>query len=149
LEADLPLVFREAHAAPDKKKINEEWFVLENTGAASINTRGLQVLSGKKGQRGSFLGTIDPGFMLQPGEKIVIASGSPGKKSHGEPPVPEKMRVYHLLQREPILRGDGTIIRFALNQMEIARLIFDSAAPLGVAPLPAAPLGIGADEAKK
>jgi hypothetical protein len=139
----LPLVFREAHAAPDKKKINEEWFVLENTGAASINTRGLQVLSGKKGQRGSFLGTIDPGFMLQPGEKIVIASGSPGKKAHGEPPVPEKMRVYHLLQREPILRGGGTVIRFALNQMEIARLVFD----------PAAPAGIGADvendEAKK
>ena len=134
----MPLVFREAHAAPDKKKINEEWFVLENTGAASINTRGLQVLSGKKGQRGSFLGTIDPGFMLQPGEKIVIASGSPGKKAHGEPPVPEKMRVYHLLQRECILHGGGTLIRFTLNQMEIARLVFD----------PAAPSGIGKDEEK-
>jgi hypothetical protein len=128
----MPLVFREAHAAPDKKKINEEWFVLENTGASAINTRGLQVLSGKKGQRGSFLGTIDPGFMLQPGEKIVVASGSPGKKSHGEPPTPEKMRVYHLLQREAILHGAGTIIRFALNQMEIARVTFDPAAPNGV-----------------
>ena len=127
------LVFREAHAAPDKKKINEEWFVLENTGASSINTRGLQVLSSKAGQRGSFLGTIDPGFMLQPGEKIVIASGSPGKKSHGEPPVPEKMRVYHLLQREGLLRGAGTIIRFAMNQMEIARLVYDPAAPNGIA----------------
>jgi hypothetical protein len=128
----LPLVFREAHPAPDKKKLNEEWFVLENTGAASVNTRGLQVLGGKKGQRGSFLGTIDPGFMLQPGEKIVIASGSPGKKSHGEPPAPEKMRVYHLLQREPLLHGAGTTLRFTLNQMEIARLVFDPAAPNGV-----------------
>jgi hypothetical protein len=128
----LPLVFREAHAAPDKKKINEEWFVLENTGAASINTRGLQVLAGKKGQRGSFLGTIDPGFMLQPGEKIVVASGSPGKKSQGETPVPDKMRVYHLLQRECLLQGGGTTIRFTLNQMEIARLLFDPAAPGGV-----------------
>lgn len=128
----MSLVFREAHAAPDKKKINEEWFVLENTGASAVNTRGLQVLSGKAGQRGSFLGTIDPGFMLQPGEKICIASGSPGKKSQGEPPAPEKMRVYHLLQRERLLQGAGTIIRLALNQMEIARLTFDPDSPTGV-----------------
>jgi hypothetical protein len=128
----LPLIFREAHAAPDKKRINEEWFVLENTGASAINTRGLQVLSGKAGQRGSFLGTIDPGFMLQAGEKILVASGSPGKKSQGEPPVPEKMRVYHLLQRERLLNGAGTIIRLAMNQMEIARLVYDPAAPDGV-----------------
>ena len=134
----MSLVFREAHAAPDKKKLNEEWFVLENTGASAINTRGLQVLQGHvdriKGQRGSFLGTIDPGFMLQPGEKILLASGSPGKKSQGEPPAPEKMRVYHLLQRERLLQGAGTIIRLALNQMEIARLVFDPTAPNGVAP---------------
>ena len=128
----MPLVFREAHAAPDKKKLNEEWFILENTGASSINTRGLQVLTGKPGQRGSFLGTIDPGFMLQPGEKILVASGSPGKKSHGEPPAADKMRVYHLLQREGLLRGAGTIIRFTLNQMEIAKLIYDPAAPNGI-----------------
>jgi hypothetical protein len=132
----MPLVFREAHAAPDKKKINEEWFILENTGASAINTRGLQVLSGKTGQRGSFLGTIDPGFMLQPGEKIVLASGSPGKKAHGEPPTPEKMRVYHLLQRERLLQGTGTIIRFTLNQMELARLVYDSEAPNGIRPEP-------------
>jgi hypothetical protein len=133
----MSLVFREAHAAPDKKKLNEEWFVLENTGASAINTRGLQVLQGHvdriKGQRGSFLGTIDPGFMLQPGEKILLASGSPGKKSQGEPPAPEKMRVYHLLQRERLLQGAGTIIRLALNQMEIARLTFDPSTPTGVA----------------
>jgi hypothetical protein len=131
----MPLVFREAHAAPDKKKINEEWFILENTGASAINTRGLQVLSGhidRNKNRGSFLGTIDPGFMLQPGEKILVASGSPGKKAHGEPPTPEKMRVYHLLQREGILRGAGTIIRFTLNQMEIAKLVYDPASPNGV-----------------
>ena len=135
----MPLVFKEAHAAPDKKKINEEWFILENTGASAVNTRGLQVLSGKAGQRGSFLGTIDPGFMLQPGEKILVASGSPGKKSQGEPPTPEKMRVYHLLQRERLLQGAGTIIRLSLNQMEVARLVYD----------PAAPGGVGADKADK
>ena len=52
----MALLFREAHAAPDKKKINEEWFILENAGAQSINTGGLQVIAARKGKRGSVLG---------------------------------------------------------------------------------------------
>ena len=82
----MPLLFREAHATADKKQLNGEWFVLENAGATSVSTAGLQVISGKKGKRGSVLGVIDPGFMLQPGEKILVVSGIPGKKSHGPPP---------------------------------------------------------------
>ena len=129
----MPLVFREAHAAPDKKRINEEWFVLENTGASAVSTAGLQVAAGRKGKRPSVLGVIDPGFMLQPGEKILVVSGYPGKKSHGDPPARDGMRTYHLLQREGLLQGDGTIIRLTLNQAEVARLVFDSKAPTGVA----------------
>ena len=135
----MPILFREAHPAPDKKRINEEWFVLENDGGTSVSTAGLSVLSGKKGRRPSLLGVIDPGFMLQPGEKILVVSGVPGKKSHGEPPAREGMRVYHLFQRDALLQGDGTIIRLAMNQMEVARLVFDPSAPTGVAaPAPAA-----------
>jgi hypothetical protein len=129
----VPLMFREAHAAPDKKRINEEWFVLENEGATAINTRGLQVISGKQGKRGSVLGVIDPGFMLQPGEKILVVSGFPGKKSHGDPPEREGMRTYHMLQREPLLQGPGTLLRLAMNQLEVARLTYDPAAANGVA----------------
>ena len=130
----MALVFREAHAASDKKKINEEWFVLENSGASTISTAGLQVIGAKKGKRGSLLGVIDPGFTLQPGEKILVVSGYPGKKSHGDPPARDGMRTYHLLQRERLLQGDGTIIRLALNQVEVARLVYDPKAPSGVAP---------------
>ena len=101
-------LFREAHAAPDKKQINLEYFILENAGATSINTGGLQVIAAKKGKRGSVLGVIDPGFMLQPGEKILVVSGVPGKKSHGEPPAREGMRTYHLFQRDALLHGQGT-----------------------------------------
>lgn len=129
----MPLVFREAHAAPDKKRINEEFFILENTSATAINTHGLQVIQSRKGQRGSVLGMLDPGFMLQGGEKIILVTGLPGKRAHGEPPTRDGLRVYHLLQRESILRGAGTIIRLALNQMEVARLEFDPGAPDGVA----------------
>lgn len=135
----MALVFREAHAAPDKKKINEEYFILQNDGATAINTARLQVISskvprpGQKQQRGSLLGIIDPGFMLQPGEKILVVSGVPGKKSHGDPPEREGMRTYHLFQQARLLEGGGTIIKLALNQMEVAKLIFDPATETGVA----------------
>ena len=132
----MALVFREAHPAPDRKKINEEWFVLENTGATSISTGGLQVIATRKGKRGSLLGMIDPGFMLQPGEKIIVVSGIPGKKAHGEPPTREGLRTYHLLQREPLLSGEGTLIRLCMNQFEVSRLMFDPATPTGVATPP-------------
>ncbi len=129
----MALVFKQAHPAPDKKRVNKEWFILENSGATSISTAGLQVIAGKKGQRGSVLGTIDPGFMLQPREKILVVSGVPGKKSHGEPPAPtDGMRIYHLFQRERLLQSDGTILRLAMNQVEVARLTYDKSAPGGV-----------------
>ena len=129
----MALVFREAHATADRKQLNGEWFVLENAGATSISTGGLQVISGKKGKRGSVLGVIDPGFMLQPGEKILVVSGVPGKKSHGEPPARDGMRTYHLFQRDPLLQGQGTLLRLAMNQVEVARLVYDPAAANGVA----------------
>ena len=135
----MALIFREAHAAPEKKKINEEYFVLENDGATAVNTARLQVISsklphpGQKQQRGSLLGIIDPGFMLQPGEKILVVSGVPGKKSHGEPPSRDGMRTYHLFQQSRLLEGSGTVIKLALNQMEVAKLIFDPATDSGVA----------------
>ena len=47
----MALLFREAHAAPDKKQINQEYFILENAGATSINTGGLQVIAAKKGKK--------------------------------------------------------------------------------------------------
>lgn len=140
----MALVFREAHAAPEKKLINEEYFVLENDGASAVNTARLQVISsrvpkpGQKQQRGSLLGIIDPGFMLQPGEKILVVSGVPGKKSHGEPPTRDGMRTYHLFQQARLLEGSGTVIKLALNQMEVAKLIFDPETTTGVAAAEAA-----------
>ncbi len=136
----MSLIFREAHAAPEKKRINEEYFILENDGASAISTARLQVISaraakpGQKPERGSVLGVIDPGFMLQPGEKILVVSGVPGKKSHGEPPSREGMRTYHLFQRSGLLEGAGTVIKLAMNQIEVAKLVYDPATDTGVAP---------------
>jgi hypothetical protein len=128
----MPLVFEEAHAAPDKKKVNEEYFVLANQGASAVSTAGLQVIVSRPGKRGSVMGQIDPGFVLQPGEKILILSGIPGKQAQGEPPAREGMRTYYLFQREGLLKGRGTTIRFAINQVDIARVTYDSNAPNGI-----------------
>jgi hypothetical protein len=134
----MALIFREAHAAPEKKRINEEYFILENTGATAISTAHLQVIvgrvprAGQKAQRGSMLGVIDPGFTLQPGEKILVMSGVPGKKSHGDPPSRDGMRTYHLFQRAGLLATEGTIIKLAMNQMEVAKLVYDPTAPMGI-----------------
>lgn len=138
----MSLIFREAHAAPEKKRINEEYFVLENDGATAISTARLQVISaraprpGQKPPRGSVLGVIDPGFMLQPGEKILVVSGVPGKKSHGDPPTREGMRTYHLFQRSGLLEGAGTVIKLAMNQIEVAKLVYDPKAQSGVGAVP-------------
>ena len=128
----MPLVFEEAHAAPDKKKVNEEFFVLANQGATAVSTAGLQVIVGRPGKRGSVMGQIDPGFVLQPGEKILILSVIPVRKAQGEPPVREGMRTYYLFQREGLLKGIGTTVRFAINQVDVARVTFDRNTPAGV-----------------
>ena len=130
----MPLVFEEVQAAPDKKKVNEELFVLANRGASAVSTAGLQVIVSRPGKRGSVMGQIDPGFVLQPGEKILILSGIPGKQAQGEPPVRDGMRTYYLFQREGLLKGKGTTIRFAINQVDVARVTYDKDAPGGIAP---------------
>jgi hypothetical protein len=43
------------------------------------------------------------------------------------------MRTYHLFQREGLLRGSGTTLRFAMNQVDVARVTYDREAPTGVA----------------
>ena len=120
----MPLVFEEVHATSDKKKVNEEWFVLANHGSAPVNSAGLNVVVARKGKRGSVLGQIDPGFVLQPGEKILVLSGSPGKKSQGTPPEKEGMKSYYLFSHEPLLAGEGTIVRWTLNQVDVARVVY-------------------------
>jgi hypothetical protein len=128
----MPLIFEEVHAAPDKKKVNEEYFILANQGASAVSTAGLHVIVSRPGKRGSVMGQIDPGFVLQPGEKILILSGIPGKQAQGEPPVREGLRTYYLFQREGLLHGSGTTVRFALNQVDVARVNYQKDAPNGV-----------------
>lgn len=129
----MALVFEEVHAASDPKKVNEEWFVLANQSGAPVSTRGLAVIVSRPGKRGSVMGHIDPGFMLQPGEKILIHTGIPGKKAQGDVPEKKGLRSYPLMQREVLIKGTGTQIRFALNQIDVAKVTYDKDAKHGIA----------------
>ena len=129
----MQLEISEFHRAAGKDALNEEWFVVENTGDKPFSTAGCTVGVAFGGNRLRALGVLDPGFVLAPGEKMRVITGNPGKKAHGKPPAEDKVKNYHLFQAEPILRGPGTSVALTLKQLEVARATFDPAAKTGVA----------------
>ncbi len=130
----MALVIRSLHAASKPELLNEEWIVVENTGPGAMTSAGwsLGVARGK-GQRPSLLGALQPGFTLQPGEKIRLVTGTPSKKAQGTPPAAEEgLRNYHLFLKAPILGRPGAVVIFQLKQHELARAVFQPDAPDGV-----------------
>jgi hypothetical protein len=131
--------FVEIHAAVEPDALNTEWFVLENNGSRPFNTHsctlGVARAGGKKCKP---LGTIDPGFVIAPGEKVRVATGHPGRKAHGNPPE-DGLKNYHLFLGESVLRGPGTVMQLALRTLEVTRAIYDPDAPGGVAAAAAKP----------
>jgi len=115
----MPLVFEEVHASPDKKHVNQEWFILANMGASPVSTAGLQVIVGLPGKRGSVRVRSTRASSAARRANTYRERRS-WKVSQGDPPVREGMRTYHLFQREGLLHGSGTILRFAMNQVDIA-----------------------------
>ena len=126
------LVIREIRSPGGKGLLNEEWFVLENTGDKPFSTNGVSLGVGRGNGRLRVLGTIDPGFTLQPGEKMRVVTGNPGKKSHGKAPEDET-KNYHLFQGDFLLAGPGAVVGLVLKQHEVVRAIFDPKAAGGVA----------------
>ncbi len=130
------LVIREIHASASEKAgskgLNDEWLIVENSGDKAFSTAGCSVLVGRGKGRLRQIGTLDPGFTLQPGERIRIVTGNPAKKAHGAPPEGEP-RNYHLFLAEPLLAGAGTVVALALKQHEVARGTFDPAGKDGLA----------------
>src|SRR5512146_2130692 len=99
----MALVFREIHPGSNPELLNEEWFVVENTGANPINTKGCTMTRARGKGRGQIIGTLDPGFTLKPGQRIRIVTGIASKKAHGEPPKEtEELKNYHLFLKGPV-----------------------------------------------
>src|SRR5262245_49114620 len=100
----MALVFKTLHKPKNPESLNEEWMVLENTGPNPITAQKCELTVARNANdRPHPIGTLDPGFVLHPQEKIRLVTGSPAKKAQGEPPAEKEMKNYHLFLREPVL----------------------------------------------
>ncbi len=130
----MPLVFRELHKAKSPDKLNEEWLLLENTGPTVVTAQKVDLTVARRANdRPHPLGTLDPGFILQPNQKIRLVTGTPSKKAHGTPPdEKDDVKNYHLFLREPVLTTAGMIVRVSQKQQELARAVFAPKAKTGI-----------------
>jgi len=125
--------FVEIHAAADAEQLNTEWVVLHNDGTLPFHTRGCGMTVGRKGQsKRTELGIIDPGFLLKPGDKVRMLTGSPGKKAEGEPP-DDGITNYYLLLPRSYLKGAGTVLTVTFRGQPVCKAEFDPAGEAGLA----------------
>jgi hypothetical protein len=120
------------HAAKQPDALNSEWFVVENTGDKPFSTKNCALGTAFGGQRPRPLGTLDPGFVINPGEKYRIITGNPGRKAHGAPP-DDAIPNYHLFLGDAVLKKPGIVLALSLRTLELARAVFDPDAKTGVA----------------
>jgi hypothetical protein len=122
----------EIHPAGSPERLNDEWFVVENVGDRPFSTRNCALVTSLKGGARRSVGTIDPGFVLAPGERVRVVTGHPGRKAHGELPAGEP-RAYSLFLGDPVLRGADTVLALTLRSREIVSARHDPTSPAGVA----------------
>lgn len=128
--------FVEIHAAENPTELNTEWVILENDGTLPFVTRGCGMSVGRRGQsKRKELGIIDPGFVLKPGDKVRMLTGSPGAKDEGTPPEDgvDGITNYYLLLPKVYLQGDGTVLTLTLRGQVVAKATFAPASERGVA----------------
>jgi hypothetical protein len=124
----------EIHPADEPDALNTEWFVIENTGDKAFSTKNCTLsVTRRGGKKRIELGTIDPGFMLGPGERARVVTGNPGRKAHGKSPE-DSTRNYNLFLGDQVLRGGaGTVLVFALRSHALATAEYDPDAKNGIA----------------
>jgi hypothetical protein len=124
----------EIHPADEPEALNTEWFIIENTGDKPFSTKNCTLsVTRRGGKKRIELGTLDPGFMLAPGERARVITGNPGRKAHGTGPT-DDTRSYNLFLGDQVLRGGpGTVLVFALRSHTLATAEFDPEAKHGVA----------------
>jgi len=116
----------------DPKALNTEWFVVENVGDKPFSTKNCALGIAHGGQRAKPIGTLDPGFVINPGEKYRVITGKPGKKVHGKPPA-DDIPNYHLFLGDRVVKGPGVVLSLSLRTLELARAEFDPKSKSGVA----------------
>lgn len=125
--------FVEIKPSESPETLNSEWVILENDGKVPFNTRGCGMTVGRRGSsKKSLLGIIDPGFILQPGERVRMCTGNPGTQAHGAAPE-DDVKNYFLFLPKTYLAGAGTVLTLVLRGLPVSKAEFDPDAPAGVA----------------
>ena len=80
------------------------------------------------------LGIIDPGFILAPGTRVRMLTGSPGVADQGTPPEDgaDGVTNYYLLLPKPYLQGAGTVLTLTLRGQIVAKGEHDPAGAAGL-----------------
>lgn len=126
--------FVEIKASENTEQLNSEWVILENAGKQPFSTRGCGMTVGRRGSaKKSLLGIIDPGFVLQPGERMRMCTGNPATEKHGAPPPEDTVKNYFLFLPKTYLNGAGTVLTLVLRGLPVAKAEFDPAKPDGLA----------------
>jgi hypothetical protein len=124
--------FAEIKAAESSEALNTEWVILENTGKTPFHTRGCGMTVGRRGSnKKSLLGVIDPGFVLEPGAKMRMCTGSPGTQAHGNPPAEDVTKNYFLFLPKAYVQA-GAVLTLVLRGLPVSKAEYDPAAPGGV-----------------
>lgn len=113
-------------AAPNKKQLNSEWIEIHNEGEQAFNGEGCAITVMPKNAKGRprTVTSIKAGLIIQPGEHVRLISGSPGKKSQGDPPEEEGKRNYHLFLKVPYLDKKNLLVRLVnRQQVELCRVV--------------------------
>lgn len=133
LRRQMAIRFYEIKAAESQDALNTEWVILENAGKAPFSTRGCGMTVGRRGSnKKSMLGIIDPGFVLQPGERMRMCTGNPGTQAHGPAPEDEVKNYFLFLPKTYLVGGAGTVLTLVLRGLQVSKAEFDPAAPHGV-----------------
>ncbi|MEJ7603052.1 MAG: hypothetical protein WKG01_34515 [Kofleriaceae bacterium] len=132
LPDDMAIRFVEIKPAENTEALNTEWVILENVGKMPFSTRGCGMTVGKRGSaKKSLLGIIDPGFVLQPGDRMRMLTGSPGTEKHGTAPE-DAVKNYFLFLPRAYVGEPGTVLTLTLRGLPVSKAEFDPAQPGGI-----------------
>ncbi len=124
--------FASIKAGESDELLNSEWVVLENNGKTPFHTRGCGMTVGKRGSnKKSMLGVIDPGFVLQPGEKMRMCTGNPATAAHGAAPPEDDVKNYFLFLPKTYVHP-GAVLTLVLRGLPVAKAEYDAAAANGI-----------------
>ena len=132
LRHPMAIRFLEIKPADSNEALNTEWVIIENAGKAPFSTRGCGVTVGRRGSnKKSLLGIIDPGFVLQPGEKVRLLTGNPATHAHGTAPE-DGVKNYFLFLPKAYVGVAGTVLTLVLRGLPVSKAEFDPASPGGI-----------------